>query len=59
MPIMDEKSEDAIMLLGVKEVSIDVIRVPQGSQACEVTNKTLLWWTVFFLGTGTLVGWNR
>jgi hypothetical protein len=20
---------------------------------------TALWWTVFFLGTGTLVGWNR
>jgi hypothetical protein len=55
--IMDENREDT-MLLGVLEVSIDVVRLSQDSQAGEGANKTL-WWTVFFLGTGTLVGWNR
>eukprot|EP00291_Cryptomonas_curvata_P003237 CAMPEP_0172203518 /NCGR_PEP_ID=MMETSP1050-20130122/31336_1 /TAXON_ID=233186 /ORGANISM="Cryptomonas curvata, Strain CCAP979/52" /LENGTH=93 /DNA_ID=CAMNT_0012881757 /DNA_START=27 /DNA_END=304 /DNA_ORIENTATION=+ len=54
---MDENREDA-MLLGVLEVSIDVVRLSQDSLASEDGNKTLLWWTVFFLGTGTLVGWN-
>ena len=24
-----------------------------------LAQETALWWTVFFLGTGTLVGWNR
>ncbi len=56
--IMNEISEDAT-LLGVLEVSIDVVRLSQDSQAFEDANNPLLWWTIFFLGTGTLVGWNR
>ena len=55
---MDETREDE-MLLGVLEVSIDVVRLSQDSLGSEDGNKTLLWWTFFFLGTGTLVGWNR
>jgi hypothetical protein len=55
---MDENREDA-MLLGVLEASIDVVRLSHDSQESEDRNKILLWWTVFFLGMGTLVGWNR
>ncbi len=55
---MDENRDDA-MLLEVLEASIDVVRLSHDPQESEDGNKTLLWWTVFFLGMGTLVGWNR